>query len=203
MKRFLIVIIGLFFVFSSANIVKAADMLDVDYNFIDTAFDGIKPVTNKEFDDTINRLTPQPVDNTFGGKLKAFLFGRKYGVEPAPKGQDKEIDIGGEQKAIQDLKNGIYYIKLLVSVVGDNGNIIPLGNYKIQEKDIDGINKLVFYQGSKEYGTLKLRKYQDNLKKENDLTYSRVDIVNDEIIRIVYATISDTKCAYAKVYLQN
>ena len=203
MKRFFIVTISLFFVFSSVCAVKAADMLDVDYNFIDTAFDGIKPVTNKEFNDTINRLTPQPVDNTFGGKLKAFLFGRKYGVEPAPKGQDKEVDIGGEQKAIQDLKNGIYYIKLLVSVVGDNGNVIPLGNYKIQEKDVNGINKLAFYQGTKEYGTLNLRKYQDNLKKENDLTYSRVDIVNDEIIRIVYSTISDTKCAYAKVYLQN
>jgi len=182
---------------------KAAEMLDVDYNFIDTAFDGITPVTNKEFNDTINRLTPQPVDNTFGGRLKAFLFGRKYGVEPPPKGQDKEIDTGGETKAIQDLKNGVYYIKLLVSVTGDNGDVIPLGNYKIQEKTLDGQNRLVFYQGSKEYGTLKLRKFEDTLKKENDLTYTRVDIVSDEIIRIVYATISDTKCAYAKVYLQN
>lgn len=182
---------------------KAAEMLDVDYNFIDTAFDGIKPVTNKEFDDTINRLTPQPVENTFMGRLKAFLFGRKYGVEPAPKGQDKEIDYGGEMKAIQDLKNGVYYIKLLVSVVGSDGNIIPLGNYKIQEKTINNENMLVFYQGAKEYGTLKLNKFEDNLKKENDLTYSRVDIISEDVVRIVYATISDTKCAYAKVYLQN
>ena len=182
---------------------KAAEMLDVDYNFIDTAFDGIKPVTNKEFDDTINRLTPQPVENTFMGRLKAFLFGRKYGVEPAPKGQDKEIDYGGEMKAIQDLKNGVYYIKLLVSVVGSDGNIIPLGNYKIQEKTINNENMLVFYQGAKEYGTLKLNKFEDNLKKENELTYSRVDIISEDGVRIVYATISDTKCAYAKVYLQN
>ena len=88
-----------------------AEMLDVDYNFIDTAFDGIKPVTNKEFDDTINRLTPQPIEDGFMGKLKTFLFGRKYGVEPQAKGQDKEIDYGGELKAIQDIKNGVYYIK--------------------------------------------------------------------------------------------
>ena len=52
-------------------------MLDVDYNFIDTAFDGIQPITDKQFNDTINKLTPQPVDNSFGGKLKTFLFGRK------------------------------------------------------------------------------------------------------------------------------
>lgn len=180
-----------------------ADDLDVDYNFINSAFDGIKPVTKKEFDDTINRLTPQPVENTFGGKLKAFLFGRKYGVEPQPKGQDKEIDIGGEQKAIQDIKNGVYYIRISASVVSSEGKVIPLGDYKIKEKTIEGQDLLVFYQGSKEYGTLKLRAFEDNLKKENDIAYSRVDIVNDSILRIVYSTLKETKCAYAKIYSDN
>jgi len=198
MKKFLIIILMLLSLTSAK-----AEMLDVDYNFIDTAFDGIKPVTNKEFDDTINRLTPQPIDNTFGGKLKAFLFGRKYGVTPPPVKQDEQVDFGGEKKAIEDLKNGVYYITLLVSVVGSDGNIIPLGNYKIQEKLVENQPMLVFIQGRQEYGMLKLKKFEDTLKKENDLTYSRVDIVNDEIVRIVYSTISDTKCAYAKVHLQN
>lgn len=179
------------------------DLLDVDYNFIDTAFDGIKPVTDKEFNDTINKLTPQAVDNSFGGKLKTFLFGRKYGVEPQAKGQEEQIDIGGEQKAIQDLKNGIYYIKLVVSIIGENNQIIPLGNYKIQEKTINNQPMLVFYQGRQEYGMLKLRKFDDTLKKENDLVYARVDILSENSVRIVYSTISDIKCAIAKVYLQN
>lgn len=200
MKKIFFVIFLLFFSFSQ---LKAAEMLDVDYDFIDTAFDGIKPVTDKEFNDTINKLTPQPVENTFGGKLKAFLFGRKYGVEPQAKGQDKEFDIGGEQKAIQDLKNGVYYIKLLVSVVGEDNKIIPLGNYKIQEKMLNNRPMLVFYQGHQEIGMLKLKLFEDNLKKENDLVYSRVDIVSDELVRIVYSTLSDTKCALARVYLQN
>lgn len=200
MKKIFFVIFLLFFSFSQ---LKAAEMLDVDYDFIDTAFDGIKPVTDKEFNDTINKLTPQPVENTFGGKLKAFLFGRKYGVEPQAKGQDKEFDIGGEQKAIQDLKNGVYYIKLLVSIVGEDNKIIPLGNYKIQEKMLNNRPMLVFYQGHQEIGMLKLKLFEDNLKKENDLVYSRVDIVSDEFVRIVYSTLSDTKCALARVYLQN
>ncbi|MBQ4647514.1 MAG: hypothetical protein IJB79_09220 [Candidatus Gastranaerophilales bacterium] len=197
MKRLIIAIFALFLFVCPA---KCADMLDVDYGFIDTAFDGIKPITNKEFDETINKLTPQPVDNSFGGRLKTFLFGRKYGVEPAPKGQDKEIDIGGEQKAIQDLKNGVQYIKLLVSIVGENKQVIPLGNYKIQEKMVNNQAMLVFYQGHSEYGMLKLAKFEDNFKKENDLIYSRVDIVSDDTIRIVYSTLSETKCAIAKVY---
>lgn len=197
MKKLLVVIaLSIFFVCPC----KAVDMLDVDYNFIDTAFDGIQPITDKQFDDTINRLTPQPVDNTFGGKLKTFLFGRKYGVEPQAKGQDKEIDLGGEQKAIQDLKNGVHYIKLIATIIGENNQIIPLGNYKIQEKIIDNQAMLVFYQGHNEYGMLKLKKFDDTLKKENDLVYSRVDIVSDNTIRIVYSTLSDTKCAIAKVY---
>ncbi len=182
---------------------KADELLDVDYNFIDTAFDGIQPITNKQFDDTINKLTPQPVDNSFGGKLKTFLFGRKYGVEPQPKGQEKEVDIGGDQKAIQDLKNGVHYIKLVVSIVGENNKIIPLGNYKIQEKIVDNQPMLMFYQGHQEYGMLKLKKFEDLQKKENDLIYSRVDIVSDSTIRIVYSTLSDTKCALARVHLQN
>lgn len=200
MKKFAVII---FLLFLSVLPVKSADMLDVDYNFIDTAFDGIKPVTDKEFNDTINKLTPQPVDNSFGGKLKTFFFGRKYGVEPQAKGQDKEFDLGGEQKAIQDLKNGVYYIKLVVSIIGENNTIIPLGNYKIQEKMIDNQAMLVFYQGYKEYGMLKLKTFDDNLKKEHDLIYSRVDILSDNLIRIVYSTLSDTKCALASVYLQN
>lgn len=200
MKKFAIIV---FILFLSVLPTKSADMLDVDYNFIDTAFDGIKPVTDKEFNDTINKLTPQPVDNSFGGKLKTFFFGRKYGVEPQAKGQDKEFDIGGEQKAIQDLKNGVYYIKLVVSIIGENNTIIPLGNYKIQEKMIDNQAMLVFYQGYKEYGMLKLKTFDDNLKKEHDLIYSRVDILSDNLIRIVYSTLSDTKCALAAVYLQN
>ena len=180
-----------------------AEYLDADYDFIDRAFDGIKPVTGKEFDDTINKLTPQPVENTFGGKLKAFLFGRKYGVEPAPKGQDKEVDIGGEQKAIQDIKNGVYFIRISAPIIDCFGNIIPLGDYKIKEKNIDGSDLLVFYQGPKEYGSLKLKQYDDKLKEENDIAYSRVDIVNDSVLRIVYSTLKDTKCAYAKVYSGN
>ena len=128
------------------------------------------------------------------------MFGRKYGVEPQPKGQDKEIDIGGEQKAIQDLKNGIHYIKLIATIIGENNQIIPLGNYKIQEKIINNQAMLVFYQGHSEYGMLKLKKFEDTLKKENDLIYSRVDIISNDTIRIVYSTLSDTKCAYAKVH---
>lgn len=180
--------------------VFGAGSLDVDYNFIDTAFEGIKPVTNKEFDDTINRLTPQPIPDTFGAKLKAFLFGRKMGVEQKPKIQETQIDIGGEKKAIEDMKNGTYYIKLVVSVVGQDGNVIPLGNYKIQERTDDEINYLVFYQGAKEYGKLKLQKYEDTKKGENDIAYSRVDIVNDSFVRIVYSTLKDTKCALTRIY---
>ena len=198
MKKFLIAI---FILFISTFQIKASEMLDVDYNFIDTAFDGIQPITDKQFNDTINKLTPQPVDNSFGGKLKTFLFGRKYGVESAPKGQEKEIDIGGEQKAIQDLKNGVHYIKLIASIIAEDNKIIPLGNYKIQEKMINNQNMLVFYQGHNEYGMLKLKTFEDTLKKENDLIYSRVDIVSDDLIRIVYSTLSDTKCAIAKVAL--
>ena len=199
MRIFLIAIL----LFLSILPIKANKMLDVDYGFIDTAFDGIKPVSDKDFNNTINKLTPQPVDNSFKGKLKTFLFGRQYGVQEAPKGQDKPIDIGGEAKAIQDLKNGVHYIKLIVSIISEDGTIIPLGNYKIQEQIVDNKPMLVFYQGHQEYGKLKLRVFDDTLKKENDLIYSRIDIVSDDIVRIVYSTLDDTKCALAKVYLQN
>ena len=195
MKRLLII-----FLFLVGMPVYSSDTLDVDYNFIDTAFEGIKPVTNQEFNDTINRLTPQPIENTFGAKMKAFLFGRKYGVDNAPNIQ-KDIDTGGELKAIQEIKNGIHYIRLSAPVVGLEGSVIPLGDYKIQEKTFDNEKLLVFYQGSKEYGKLRLKPFEDELKGKNDISYSRVDIINDNLIRIVYSTLAETKCAYAKVYI--
>jgi len=188
------------FIFFSLFSVKA-EMLDVDYNFIDTAFDGIKPVSDKQFNDVINKMTPQPVEDTFGGKLKAFLFGRKYGPAPTnTQNQDVDVDFGGEKKAIEDLNNGVHYITLYVSIVAQDDSIIPVGNYKIQEKIINNEPMLVFYQGHKEYGMLKLKTYEDNLKKEYDLNYSRIDVIDETVIRIVYSTISDTKCAYAKVH---
>ena len=200
MKKFLIFATTLFLIAMPA---KSDDMLDVDYNFIDTAFDGIQPITNEQFEKTVNKLTPKPVDNSFKGKLKAFFFGREYGVEPQPKGQNVELDIGGEKKAIQDLKNGIHYIKLIASIEAENSQVIPLGNYKIQEKNINGSSMLVFYQGHKEYGMLKLKKFEDTLKKENDLVYARVDIISEHTLRVVYSTLEETKCALAKVHLQN
>ncbi len=199
MKRLLI----LFCFISSFYINASAEYLDVDYNFIDNAFNGIKPVTDKEFNDTINRLTPQPVENTFKGKLKAFLFGRKYGTEQTiPKTVEDKPDIGGERQAIQEIKNGIYFIRISAPIISLEGNIIPLGDYKIKEKKQDENDTLVFYQGAKEYGSLKLSTFDDNLKNENDIAYSRVDIINDSVIRIVYSTIKETKCAYAKVFYE-
>ncbi len=197
MKRLILIL------FLLTNFSFASDFLDVDYNFIDSAFQGIKPVTNKEFDDTINRLTPKPVKNTFLGHLKAFLFGREYGVESKPALKEQQIDIGGDKKAIDDITNGIYYITLTAPIIGYQGKIIPLGNYKIFEKNVDSTPMLMFYQGRDQYGMLELKKFNDNLKKENDIAYYRIDVVHDNLIRIVYSTISDTKCALAKVYLQN
>lgn len=200
-KLFIVFLLSLFL---SSN---ASEMLDVDYNFIDTAFDGIKPVTNQQFDDTIKKMTPQPVENTFLGHLKAFLFGRKYGVDNKANAnvqqKQEKSDIWSEKEAIDRIKNGVFYIKLVVSVVGKNGEIIPLGNYKIQEKIINNEPNLVFSQGQNIYGMLKLKDWEDNKKNENDITYSRVDIISDDTVRIVYSTISKTQCALAKVHLQN
>lgn len=197
MRYFLIITCLLF------SLAQAESLLDSDYAFIDRAFEGIKPVTNKEFNDTINKLTPKPVENSFKGRLKAFLFGREYGVETPPVGQNKEIDTGADQKAIADLTSGIYYIRLVAPILSDTGSIIPLGNYKIKQEMVNNQPYLAFYQGRNEYGKLRLKKFDDTLKNKNDIAYSRVDIVSDDIIRIVYSTIDDTTCAIAKVYLQN
>lgn len=202
MRYFLVVLL----LFLSIPVYSEDTFSDIDYNFIDTAFDGIKPVTDKQFNDTINKLTPAPVDNSFKGRLKTFLFGRKYGVEtppPAITSQDKEVDTGGEVQAIKELTNGIYYIKLIAPIISDSGKIIPVGNYKIQEKIVENKPMLIFSQGYQEYGMLELKKYEDINKQKNDLAYSRVDIVSNDLIRIVYSTLDDTKCALARVYLQN
>ena len=198
MRYFIVLIL-----FLTLSVNASTSFLDADYAFIDSAFDGMRTVTNKEFNDTINKMTPKPVEGGFLGKVKTFLFGRQYGVEPQHQEDLSDIDLGGEQKAIQDLRKGVYYIRLTASIVGSGGSIIPLGNYKIQQKIIDETPMLVFYQGQKEYGMLKLSHFNDTLKGEHDIAYSRVDIVSDDVIRIVYATFDDTKCSYARVFNPN
>lgn len=183
---------------------RAVDTIDVDYKFIDNAFNGIKAVSDKEFNDTINKMTLQPAPTTFGGKVKAFLFGRQRGVEtPANEQKDEKFDNGGDKKAIEDIKNGVSYITLGASIIGEGGKVIPLGNYKIKQKDVNGEHFLAFYQGHGEYGMLKLARFNDTMKKQYDITYSRVDVLSDDMIRIVYSTIDDTQCAIARVYSEN
>ena len=174
----------------------AADMLDADYNFIEHAFENTKPVSEQQFQKAINSKTLEPVPDTLGGKIRTFLFGRKYQTNNPVVQKEEKQDPVSEAQIIQEMKNGIYFIKLLAPIISVDNKIIQQGNYKIKEED----NMLVFYQGYKEYGRLKLYKYQDDKKHEHDLTYSRVDIVSDDTIRIVYATISDTKCALDRVY---
>ena len=180
-----------------------SEMLDVDYNFVEHAFENTKPVTEQDFQKAINAKTPQPVPDTIGGKIKAFLFGRKYGVDTPATNNIEQPDPVSEAQLIQETKNGIYFIKLLAPVVSMDNKIIPAGNYKIKEEKTDNGPVLVFYQSREEYGRLKLYKYEDTKKQEHDIAYSRVDIESDEIIRIIYSTIEDTKCAIARVYLQN
>lgn len=199
MKRIFLIFTILIF---SQNIL--ADDFDVDYNFIDTAFDGLQPVSDKKFDETINKLTPQPIEDTFGAKLKAFFLGRQYGQENKIN-TNKEVqkESYGEKEAIDNIKDGISYLKLVVSIIDSNGKIIPAGNYKVQEKKIDETDTLIFYQGYSEYGRLKLRKFEDKIADDKALVYSRIDILDNDIIRVVHSTIYGTKCALTRAYLQN
>ena len=200
----------IFLIFLS-SISMAADMLDVDYQFIDNAFNHTRAVSDKDFDDAIKKKTPGPQPEGAKEKIKTFLFGRKsqYEYEKAhPEAKQKtqtdvEKDSFDEAQIIKNMKNGIYYIKLLASIISADGKVIQAGNYKIQQKTINNQNMLVFYQGNKEYGMLRLKKFEDNLKGKYDITYSRVDIISDDIIRIVYSTLDDTQCAIAKVYNQS
>lgn len=179
-----------------------AEMLDVDYNFIEHAFEGNKAVSEKDFQKAINSKTLEDPPTTLGGKIRTFLLGRRYKTDTPVQTQTEAPEPVSDAQLIKDIKNGIYYIKLVAPIIGLNNKIIPAGNYKIKESKDSGQSVLIFYQGHEEYGMLKLYRYQDTLKKEYDLTYSRVDIVSDDIIRIVYSTIDDTKCAVAKVYSQ-
>jgi len=202
MKKLFLILVLLIFSFAIAE--DNFD-IDVDYNFIDTAFDGIQPVSDKKFNETIEKLTPQPIEDSFGGKVKAFLFGRQYGPSQNKINTNKEVqkESYGEKEAIENIKDGISYLKLIVSIIDSEGKIIPAGNYKVQEKKINDFDMLIFYQGYNEYGKLKLRKFKDTKQNEKDLVYSRIDILDNDIIRVVHSTIYGTKCALVKAYLQN
>ena len=192
--RYFIILLSLFFSFSFAS----DDLLDIDYNFVNHAFDNIKPVSDKQFSETIDKLKPAPVPETFGGKVKSFLFGRKS-VADVKKEEPKILQTQSDSEAIKEITRGVFYITLSISIVGEDNKIIPLGNYKIKQED----NKLAFYQGYEKYGTLKLEKFEDNNKGKFDIAYSRVDVVSDEIVRIVYSTIDDTQCAIARIVKEN
>ena len=48
MKRLFLIFLLLF----NLSVFADGEFENIDFNFIDTAFDGIKPITNKQFNDT-------------------------------------------------------------------------------------------------------------------------------------------------------
>ena len=191
MKKIVMAIL-LLFLFSPISIL-ADDFFD-SYAGIDHAWDGQKPVTEKEFEEAINTLTKKQKKREAKAQKKKIKKISGGGTS-LHKGLEPLSDIS-EQEALKEKgKDEGQLLNIPVNVVIDD-KVMEKGYYNVfGEKDENGEVYLSFYQAHFFKGKVKAYKTKNDFDAEN-LDFVKMEPYNDEYIRVMYGSLDFNAYAY-------
>ena len=196
MKKLALLILFLF-TFSSISVLS--EDFSTDLSTFNHAWDGQKPITDKEFEEAINTLTEK----------------QKKKDEKARKKKIKKISGGGtslhksleptaeilEQEALkQKDKDEGQLLNIPVDVVLD-GKVLEKGFYNVfGEKDKNGDVYLSFYQAHYFKGKVKAYKTNNDYDSET-LDFVKMCPYSDEYIKVMFGSLDFNAYAYLR-YIQ-
>lgn len=152
-------------------------------NSVDDAFAGQKPVTDEEFQKTLDKL-----------KAKKEKGKRKKGKEFKGKSFEEENNNGYLGETAE--KNLLLSVPLFL--INGDGIEIPMGHYKIEGKKVDDKVYLDFYQSS----TLIAR--VPAIETQNDFNQTAVNFVkllpyNTQRVKVIYGSIDFNAYTFIKI----
>lgn len=196
MKNFCLILLALSLTLSTA---LADDFFD-SYVGVDNAWDGQKPITNKEFEDAINVLQKKQKEKEAKANKKKIkkISGGGTSLHPG-------LDPASEIKAQETLKSKDKEGQLLnvtVPIVIDN-NILETGFYNVfGEKDKkDGKIYLSFYQSGNLCGKIAAYETNDDYDAEN-INFVKILPYNDNFLKIVFGSLNFNAFAYIQYCAQ-
>ncbi len=170
------------------------DMTDFDYDFIDNAFSNPNPTTNKQFEEVMQRFEKEP--NGLFYKMKRF-FNRNN--PEYDKNLKKMYENPNNQPArIKDVPQNKPTVTIGADFYDSSGNVQQAGHYQVDYKENDGKYTISLLQGQTRVAEIKAIPYEDDWETPA-VVYSRAVMVQDDLIRIIYANIDLTIQGYVRL----
>lgn len=178
--------------------VSADDFFD-SYVGVDNAWDGQKPITNKEFEDAINVLQ--------GNQKKKEAKQRKKKIKKISGGGtslhemlDPNSEIKPQGEIVIPKEDAGQLLNLTVNAIAGDSKLEP-GFYNIfAERDKDsGEIYILFYQGHEEKARVKAYETENDYG-EDSINFVKILPYNENFVKIVFGSLDFNAYAYVQYY---
>lgn len=199
MKFISIIILLTLLTIQVPSVAYEEDFFDTDIEFLDNPFKDQKIITDKEFDDTINKIKGRKKEPS---KFTKWLFGVKDDIKAPPRNID-ESEMTKQTSEIEMLRDTIKANNLILisaTIQDDFGHIINVGHYKAEyKKGSDNNTYITLSQAGKMKGCFRAIKTVDNASKLG-VIYARTNFNSASgTIEIYISDFDNTYFAKAKI----
>ncbi len=193
MKRAVLIILFLFIAFPMS---VSAEDYSADNAAIEHAWDGQKPITDKEFEEAINVLTEKQKKKDEKAKKKKIKKISGGGTS-LHKGLEPMGEISEQEALKEKTKDEGQLLNIPVNVIID-GNILDKGYYNVfGEKDEHGNIYLSFYQAHFFKGKVKAYQTKNDFDSET-LDFVQMTPYNDDYIKVMYGSLDFNAYTYLR-----
>ncbi len=199
MKKLSILFILLLFAFSAPLHAYEDDFFDTDIEFLENPFKDQKMITDKEFNETIEKMQGQKRESS---KFTKWLFGVKDDKKAPPKNIDENEASKqmSEIQMFQDTLKSNNLVLISTAIQDDFGHILSSGHYKADyRKGRDEKTYILLSQAGKTKGCFRATKTEDS-NKFNAIIYARTNINQaSNTIEIYVSDFDNTYFSKAKI----
>lgn len=184
MRKFFLCLV-IFAIFLSTNCVFAED---VDWGSIgnpDNAWDGQKPITNKEFEQVVTELEKRKNKNKRGGNKPM---------------KGSELNKSNESELLSNINTAIPLLNLPVTVIVGGELLIP-GHYKVIGEKVNNKVYLKFYQGHKMVAMTEAYETEDDFGSE-DIYFLKYEEAPNNHLKIMFGSMEFNAFTFV-TYLSN
>lgn len=195
----------IFFLFATAVIFSAsaafgADGLDdLDYDFINNAFQNPNPTTNKQFEEVMERFENQEPRGIFY-KMKKFF--NKNNPEYDKEFKKQYESPNNQPLRIKDAPQSKPTVTIGADFTDSKGKRLEAGHYQVDFKKGYDENPdcytIMLLQGNTKAADIKAIAYEDDWETPA-VVYSRVENVQDDLIRLIYSNLDVTIQGYIRL----
>lgn len=199
MKKILLLFILLLFSLCAPASAYEDDFFDTDIEFLENPFKDQKMITDKEFNETIEKMKGQKREPT---KFTKWLFGVKDDKKAPPKNIDENeaSKQTSEIQMFQDTMKANNLVLISTAIQDDFGHILTSGHYKADHRrGHDGKFYIILSQAGKTKGCFRATQTEDE-SKMNAIIYARTNINSAaNAIEIYVSDFDNTYFSKAKI----